>query len=85
MSTGITVTDAAIDDFRAFKLSSNPVKYMILKIDGGSIVVENSSEDGDFDNIVAQLKDDDCRYVVYKRTIQFEDGRLSEKLVSISW
>ena len=79
------MADSAIAEFNTFKLSSNPGKYMLLKIEGGSIVVDKTSEDSDFSNFLAELHDDDCRYAVYKKTVEFDDGRSSEKLVLISW
>jgi cofilin len=84
-ATGVSVADSALAEYNAFKLSSNPGKYMLFKIEGGSVVVDKTSEDSDFSNFLGELRDDDCRYIVYKKTVEFDDGRSSEKLVFISW
>lgn len=84
-ATGISVADSAIAEFNTFKLSSNPGKYMLLKIEGGSIVVEKVSEDSNLSTLLDELRPDDCRYIVYKKTVDFDDGRSTEKLVLISW
>lgn len=84
-ATGVSVADSALADYNAFKLSSNPGKYILFKIEGGSVVVDKTSEDSNFSNFLAELRDDDCRYIVYKKTVEFDDGRSSEKLVFISW
>ncbi len=83
-STGVSVSDSAIADFNEFKKSSNKTKFLIFKIDG-SIVKEHASESGNFDEFVALLPSDDCRYAVYKMDFTTNDGRPNTKLVSIAW
>lgn len=84
-STGVSVSDAAIADFNEFKKSSNKTTFIIFKIDGGSIVTEQSSEDKDFDNFVALLPENECRYAIYKFDFTTNDGRPNTKLVTITW
>jgi cofilin len=84
-STGVSVSDAAIADFNEFKKSSNKTKFLIFKIESGSIVKEHASESASFDEFIALLPADDCRYAVYKMDFTTTDGRPNTKLVSIAW
>jgi cofilin len=84
-ATGVTVTDAAIADFNDFKKQSSPLQRIIFKIVNGTIVVEEKSESGDFDEFLENLPADDCRYAVYKCNFTTNDGRPGTKLASITW
>lgn len=84
-STGVSVSDKAIADFNEFKKSSNKTKFVIFKINTGSIETEHTSESTSFDEFVALLPADDCRYAVYKMDFTTNDGRPNTKLVSIAW
>ncbi len=85
MSSGVTVADAAIEQFTAFKLQSNASKFMVLKIDDKHVVVDKISEDSSLAALVAELPADDCRYAVFKKNVEYNDGRSTEKLVLITW
>jgi cofilin len=85
MSSGVTVADAAVEQFTAFKMQSNASKFMILKIDDKHVVVDKISEDSSLSALVAELPTDDCRYAVFKKNVEYEDGRSTEKLVLITW
>jgi cofilin len=84
-STGIAVSDAAIADFNEFKKSSNKTKFLIFKIENNTIVTEHTSELAVFDDFLALLPTDQCRYAVYKMDFVTNDGRPNTKLVSIAW
>ncbi len=85
-STGVSVSDSAIAQFNEFKKSSNKTPFLIFKIDNGSIVVEHSAPDsGNFDEFIALLPADECRYGVFKMDFTTTDGRPGTKLVSIAW
>ncbi len=85
-STGVSVADASIAQFNEFKKSSNPILFLIFKIANGSIVTEHtSSETANFQDFIALLPSDDCRYGVYKMDYTTNDGRPASKLVSIAW
>ena len=85
-STGVSVSDAAIADYNEFKKSSNKAKFLIFKINSGSIVREHSGEDSTtFEDFLQLLPADDGRYAVYKMDFTTADGRPNTKLVSITW
>eukprot|EP01038_Epipyxis_sp_PR26KG_P006115 gene6115-8430_t len=85
MSTGVTVSDEITTIFTEFKKSSNPTRYMIMKIEGGSIVFQESSEDPSYASFISLLPENESRYGLYKCAFTTNDGRPAEKIVSISW
>lgn len=79
------MSDNATAEFTEFKKQSNTTKFIIFKIENGSIVLEQKSEDADFNTFVNALPENDCRYAVYKMDFTTNDGRPGTKLASISW
>ncbi len=85
-STGATAHDETITAFNEFKKSSNPNRFMIMKIDDkGKIIVESINANSNFSDFLALLPEKDGRYAVYKMDFTTNDGRPGTKLVSISW
>ena len=58
--------DLCVDAFQKLKLGKK-VKYIIYKLDNDNknIEVAKTSEDGDYDNFLAEFPENDCRYAVY--------------------
>jgi cofilin len=84
-ATGVAVSDEVISQFNEVKLGRTKAKFIIYKIDGPNIVAEKLVESGSFDDFVALLPSDDCRYAIFDMDFTTNDGRPGNKLVSISW
>lgn len=78
-----------INSFNEFKLRREPYnyKYIIYKIQDNSRIVidQTGGPDATFDDFVAQLPADDCRYGLIDFDYTTEDGRTTDKLVLIAW
>ena len=85
MSTGVSVDDSCVTKFNDIKLSKLKARYVIYKIDEGMIKEEHISMDGKFDDFLAQIPEDDCRYALYDMEFTTNDGRTTSKLVLITW
>jgi len=62
------------------------IKYVIFKLsdDNKEIVVEKTSESGEYDDFVADLPGESCRYAVYD--FQFDQGEgQRNKITFIAW
>mmetsp|Transcript_11368 Transcript_11368/g.16908 ORF Transcript_11368/g.16908 Transcript_11368/m.16908 type:complete len:142 (-) Transcript_11368:147-572(-) len=90
MSTGVTVSDTLISEFNSFKLKKEPFnhRYYIYKIsdDGTEIVVDTFGERSKtYDDFVACLPPNECRYGLFDLDYETADGRPSSKLIFIAW
>eukprot|EP00544_Gedaniella_sp_CCMP2646_P011302 CAMPEP_0202494194 /NCGR_PEP_ID=MMETSP1361-20130828/10991_1 /ASSEMBLY_ACC=CAM_ASM_000849 /TAXON_ID=210615 /ORGANISM="Staurosira complex sp., Strain CCMP2646" /LENGTH=142 /DNA_ID=CAMNT_0049124617 /DNA_START=40 /DNA_END=468 /DNA_ORIENTATION=+ len=89
MSTGVAVADEVASSFEAFKLKKGEFKlrYFIYKIENKEIIVieKKGSIDKGYDDFVADLPEDDCRYGIIDLEFETDDGRPTSKLVFISW
>ena len=52
---------------------------------GPSIVEEHISMDGNFDDLIALMPENDCRYALYDFKFTTNDDRETTKLAMISW
>ena len=86
-NTGVKVSDAAIDFYQEFKKSTNKEKFALFKIsdDGKVIILEQSSDNSDFEYFRSLLPADEGRFAIYKYEYTTSEGRLTEKLVFIAW
>ena len=84
-ATGISVTDEVAAKFNDIKLGKVKAQFVVYKIEGPNIVEEHVSMDGSFDDFVALMPEDDCRYALYDFKFQTNDGRDTTKLAMISW
>ena len=84
-STGVTVNDEVIAQFNDVKLGRVKLKFIIYKIDNGVIVTESVGLSESFDDFIAMMPADDCRYSMYDMNFTTNDGRPGNKLVFISW
>jgi cofilin len=85
MSTGVSVDDSCIAKFNDIKLSKLKARYVTYKIADGQIVEDQISMDGSFDDFLATIPEDDCRYALYDMAFTTNDGRPTSKLVLITW
>lgn len=88
MSTGISVNDAVIAKFDAFKLKkAGDVKIITLKIESSEVVIDaeypKSKSWDDF--MKDDLKDDAPRYVLLDFDYKTKDGRDADKIILVSW
>ena len=74
-----------ISQFNDVKLNKTKVKYVVYKIDGPQIVVDKTSESDSWDEFIAEMPADDCRYALYDMDFKTSDDRAANKLVMISW
>ena len=85
--TGITLDDEVTEIFNQLKLGKG-LKYVIFRItpDYTRVVVEKSKEvPATWDDFVADLPKDDCRYAVYDYEFTLEDSGVRNKLVFVLW
>mmetsp|Transcript_11941 Transcript_11941/g.17401 ORF Transcript_11941/g.17401 Transcript_11941/m.17401 type:complete len:143 (-) Transcript_11941:636-1064(-) len=89
MSTGVVVQDEVSDQFQDFKLKKGEqLRYFIYKIgkDKKSIEIEKKGTiDKTYDDFVADLPENDCRYGLIEVEFETDDNRETSKLVFISW
>lgn len=90
MSTGVTVADDVPFAFNEFKLRRGEyhLRYMIYKIgeEAKKIWIEKKGEkDKSYDDFVADLPENGCRYGLIDLDFETDDGRPTSKLVFISW
>jgi cofilin len=84
-ATGVSVDDKVIAEFNDVKLGRVKAKFIIYKIDNGVIVTESVSLSESFDEFIAMLPPDDCRYAMYDMKFTTNDGRAGNKLAFIAW
>lgn len=88
-STGVVVADDVSFSFNEFKLQRGDFKlrYFVYMIkDKKEIVVEKSgARDATYDDFMAEMPENDCRYGIIDLEFESDDGRPTSKLVFISW
>eukprot|EP00440_Ansanella_granifera_P031226 gb/GFBE01033905.1/.p1 GENE.gb/GFBE01033905.1/~~gb/GFBE01033905.1/.p1 ORF type:complete len:135 (+),score=59.30 gb/GFBE01033905.1/:1-405(+) len=85
MSSGVVMEDSIMDKFNEMKLKHTK-RFMIFKIDGGKIVLEEEGEkEKTYKDFHEKLPKDQPRFAVVDVAWQTEDGRPQEKLVFIAW
>lgn len=83
--TGITVPDEIIAEYNDFKLKRTSFKFILYKIDGAQIVVDQRlEEDQSFEDMVGNLTDEP-RFILADFPYQTTDGRDADKIVFITW
>jgi len=88
-STGVVVGDDVSYAFNEFKLQRGEFKlrYFIYAIqDKTKVVIEKQGDrDKTYDDFVADLPENDCRYGLVDLDFETDDGRPTSKIVFISW
>ncbi|KAG9310989.1 actin depolymerizing factor [Chiua virens] len=84
MSSGVPVADICVTAFQDLKLRKKH-KYIIFTLspDLKEIVVEKTSDGGDYDQFLADLPPKECRWAVYD--FEFEKDGKRNKLLFYSW
>lgn len=85
----MTVSDAAVEAFNAFKLHKAPHdhRYFVYKIQNDEEIVVDTFGDKskNYDDFCAALPPSECRYGVFDLDFTTSDGRQGNKIVFISW
>ncbi|KAM0753573.1 hypothetical protein T439DRAFT_338594 [Meredithblackwellia eburnea MCA 4105] len=86
MSSGVGVNDQCITTFQELKLGKK-LKYIIFKLsdDNKEILVEKSSESANYDDFIADLPADTCRYAVYDLVWEKPGEGTRSKLAFFAW
>lgn len=75
--------------FSAFKLQQEPynLRYFIYEIkDKKTITIEKQgAREKTYDDLVEELPENDCRYVLIDIDFESSDGRPTSKIVFITW
>ncbi|KAG2196709.1 hypothetical protein INT47_009619 [Mucor saturninus] len=86
MSSGVAVNSECLDLYQELKLRKS-YKYLIFKLSENNqeIVVEKSSETGDYDDFLSQLPDNEPRYAVYDFEYEKPGDGKRNKITFYSW
>jgi len=86
MSSGVGVNSECLTVFQDLKLGKK-YKYLTFRIsdDKTEIVVEKTSTSGEYDEFLADLPENACRWAVYDFEFEREDGGRRNKIVFYSW
>ncbi|EFL37347.1 cofilin [Streptomyces griseoflavus Tu4000] len=85
--SGVTLNDACVETYQQLKLGKK-LKYIIFHLnkENTEIAVEKSSDSVDYDNFLADLPEDECRWAVYDLEYEKEEGAgKRNKLTFVSW
>nr|PVC53337.1 actin depolymerizing factor [Theileria orientalis] len=66
MESGIRVSDDAVSKYNLMKLKKVKTKYMVLKVTGVHVNVENEGEGG-VDDLLGVLPTSECAFVVFDK------------------
>ncbi|KAG0297075.1 cofilin [Linnemannia gamsii] len=86
-TSGVKVEKACVETFLELKLGKTH-KYIIYKISDNLEtieVVKHAAGDASYDDFVAELPADDCRWAVYDFDYKTADGGDRNKIVFYSW
>ncbi|KAF9123186.1 cofilin [Mortierella sp. 14UC] len=85
-TSGVKAHPDCVQSFMELKLQKSH-KYIIYKIsdDLETIEVVKTSNDADYDNFLAELPAEDCRWAVYDFAFKTADGGDRNKIVFFSW
>ena len=88
MSSGVAVSDEVVTKYQELKLGHQH-KFVFFKLsdDLKEVVFERVSKAGEdsYDNFVASLPPNDCRYAVYDFAFKAEDGGDRNKILFVLW
>ncbi|ORX45795.1 hypothetical protein BCR36DRAFT_585551 [Piromyces finnis] len=85
-SSGVGVKDECINAFQDLKLGRK-LKYIIYKISDNlkEVVVEKTGDESEYDDFVANLPENECRYAVYDFNYTNDEGGKRTKIVFYTW
>jgi len=74
-----------VDTYVALK-SKRKFKFLTYKIEGDNVVVdEEGAPSATYEDFVAALPENDCRYAVYDHEWTADDGVMKNKIAFMSW
>jgi len=85
--SGVALGADCISTYETLKLGrGDKLKYIVFKLsdDKKQIVVAKTSKDADYDNFIADLPENECRYAVYDFDYDTEEGKRS-KICFYTW
>ncbi|KAF8478103.1 actin depolymerizing factor, partial [Russula ochroleuca] len=85
-SSGVSVNPDCLDVFQELKLKKTS-KYIIfiLNKEKTEIIVEKKSTSKDYDDFIADLPENECRWGVYDLEFEKEEGGRRNKIVFYQW
>ena len=84
-ASGMAVEDECKVRFLELK-AKRSYRYIVFKIDGQEVVVEKLGDPGDsYDDFVASLPADECRYAVYDFDFTTDENCQKSKIFFIAW
>ncbi|KAF3903224.1 Cofilin [Dactylellina cionopaga] len=86
MSAGTTAHDECSIAYHEFSVKKQHT-YIFFKLSDNfkHVVLDKVSANSVYDDFIADLPDDDCRYVLYNFPFQGEDGEDMNKILFILW
>lgn len=86
-SSGVAVHPDCVQQFNTGLKLGKKIKYMIFNLnkDNTEIVIEKTSDSGDYDQFVSELPEFECRWAIYDLEFEKEGGGIRNKIVFISW
>ena len=84
-SAGTGIDNNCVDAYLALK-SKRKFKFVTYKIEGDTVVVDTEgAPSATYDDFVAALPENDCRYAVYDHEWKQDDGVKKNKIAFMSW
>ncbi|KAE9404630.1 hypothetical protein BT96DRAFT_853610 [Gymnopus androsaceus JB14] len=86
MASGVGVHQQCLDDFQALKLKKAH-KYVIFNLnkDNTEIITEKTSSAQDYEEFLADLPENECRWAVYDFEFEKEGAGKRNKLCFFMW
>ena len=86
MSSGVAVSDDCISVFQELKLKKK-FKFIVFSLsnDNRTIVVEKTVEQGDYDDFIENLPNDECRYAVFDFEYDTNGEGMRNKICFYAW
>jgi len=86
MSSGVGVHESCLEAFQKLKLKKT-TKYIIFAInkEKTEIIMLKESTSKEYDEFLADLPENECRWAVYDLEFNVEEGGLRNKLVFYHW
>ncbi|KAI8927960.1 hypothetical protein BC831DRAFT_450405 [Entophlyctis helioformis] len=86
MSSGVTVNDAAVEAYQDLKLKKK-FRFIVYKMsdDNREIVIDKTFEKATYDDFVASLPPNECRYAVFDFQYETSGEGQRNKLLFYTW
>ncbi|OBZ68873.1 Cofilin [Grifola frondosa] len=86
MASGVGVNPDCLNAFQELKLGKK-TRYIIFTLspDNTEVVVEKKSESHDYEQFMADLPENECRWAIYDFEFEKPDGGRRNKITFYSW